>query len=81
MCLCYKNVFPYVKEGFIKTGFNNVNYFITPDGSLSDRFGNVLWITNLPIKKEIEPFVLSKTYNPIDYPKYENHEAIEVSKI
>lgn len=81
MCLCYKNVFPYVKEGFIKTGYNNVNYFITPDGSLSDRFGNVLWITNLPIKKEIEPFVLSKTYNPIDYPKYENHEAIEVSKI
>ena len=29
-----------------------------------------------------KPFVeLTKTYNPVDYPKYDNYDAIEVSKV
>ena len=39
-----------------------------------------LFWTNLNYDFE-KPFVeLTKTYNPIDYPKYDNYDAIEVSK-
>ena len=39
-----------------------------------------LFWTNLNYDFE-KPFVeLTKTYNPVDYPKYDNYDAIEVSK-
>lgn len=39
-----------------------------------------LFWTNLDYDFE-KPFVeLTKTYNPIDYPKYDNYDAIEVSR-
>ena len=39
-----------------------------------------LFWTNLKYDFE-KPFVeLTKTYNPVDYPKYDNYDAIEVSK-
>ena len=41
---------------------------------------NTCWFTNLDIKKRHEDLVLYKTYNPTDYPKYDNYDAIEVSK-
>ena len=77
----YKNVFPHVKTNEIKPGFNSINYFITKERTLSERFGNIYWLTNLPIKKEIEDIPLYKKYNSREYPKYENANAIEVSKI
>lgn len=40
-----------------------------------------IWFTNLPIKKRKEDFILTKTYNPIDYPKYDNYDAINVDKV
>ena len=40
---------------------------------------SIFW-TNLNYDFE-KPFVeLTKTYNPVDYPKYDNYDAIEVSK-
>ncbi len=38
------------------------------------------WFTNLDIKKRHEEFVFVRRYNPIDYPKYVNFDAIDVSK-
>ena len=39
-----------------------------------------LFLTNLNYDFE-KPFVeLTKTYNPVDYPKYDNYDAIQVSK-
>ena len=39
-----------------------------------------LFFTNLNYDFE-KPFVeLTNTYNPVDYPKYDNYDAIEVSK-
>ena len=37
------------------------------------------WYTSLPVqcRRMLE---LTKTYNPVDYPKYDNYDAIEVSK-
>ncbi len=41
--------------------------------------GNSAWFTNLDIAKRHEDVILYKTYNPQDYPKYANYDAIEVS--
>ena len=39
-----------------------------------------LWLTNLPIKKRYEDLPLYKNYTPEKYPRYDNYDAIEVSK-
>lgn len=39
-----------------------------------------IWFTNLDNKKRHDELELFKTYNPEDYPKYDNYDAIEVSK-
>jgi hypothetical protein len=44
------------------------------------RVSGVVWLTNLDIMKRHEDLVLYKTYNPEEYPKYDNYDAIEVSK-
>ena len=41
---------------------------------------NCLWLTNLDFKKRHEELILVKRYNPVDYPKYDNYDAIEVRK-
>lgn len=41
---------------------------------------NCLWLTNLDFKKRHEELILVKRYNPEDYPKYDNYDAIEVPK-
>ena len=44
------------------------------------RVSGVMWYTNLDIKKRHEKIVLYKKYTPAEYPKYDNYNAIEVSK-
>ncbi len=38
------------------------------------------WFTNLDIAKRHEKLVLWKNYNPEDYPKYDNYDAINIDK-
>ena len=40
-----------------------------------------VWYTNLDISKRHEELILYKKYNSEEYPKYENFDAIEVSKV
>ena len=51
------------------------------DGVVKGR-AQAIWFTNLDIAKRHEDLILYKTYkgNETDYPKYDNHDAIEVSK-
>ncbi len=51
------------------------------DGKLYWRVNGVRWFTNLDHNKRHEELVLYATYNPADYPSYDNYEAIEVSKV
>lgn len=44
------------------------------------RVKGVRWFTNLDIRQRHEELSLVKRYNPEDYPKYDNYDAIEVSK-
>ena len=43
--------------------------------------GNTCWFTNLEHDHRNKPLVLTKRYDPRYYPKYDNYDAIEVSKV
>lgn len=76
--------------------FANGNaYFSVPDGQAVNyaagvynpetglvKFRNVVWFTNMDHKKRNEELPLFRTYlgNESAYPKYDNYDAIEVSK-
>ena len=40
-----------------------------------------IWYTNLVIKKRYENLILYRTYNSLDYPKYDNYNAINIDKV
>lgn len=42
--------------------------------------GNVGWFTNLDVKYRHNDLILYKKYNEKEYPKYDNYDAIEVSR-
>lgn len=53
---------------------------IDEDGRRYQTIGNSAWFTNLDHTKRHEELTLYKTYNPNDYPTYDNFDAIEVAK-
>ena len=77
--ITYKEVFPLIKNNKVWLGMTNVQTFIQPDGT-EKKFGNIGWFTNLEHNKRVDGIYLSKTYVESEYPKYENYDAIEVSK-
>lgn len=77
--ISYKEVFKQIKEDKMWLGNNTVRFFNQPDGSLFET-ARTFWFTNLDIKKRHEEFILYKTYNKSEYTKYDNYDAIEVSK-
>lgn len=54
---------------------------IDENGKKYIRVKGVRWFTNLDHKKRHEELVLYKKYNEEEYPKYDNYDAIEVSKV
>ncbi|GAB6395100.1 MAG: putative adenine-specific methylase [Bacteroidales bacterium] len=91
--ITYKEVFKLLKENkiWLGYGFNgNVGFFINnrytdyakasvhKEGMI--RVSGVHWFTNLDHTKRHEDLILYKTYTPEEYPKYDNYDAIEVSK-
>lgn len=95
--ITYKESFALIKENKMRTGYTNFNvgmFFVVPDewekfhhidenGKKIARVSTSCWFTNLEVKKHTEDLILYKTYkgNEDDYPKYENYDAIEVSKV
>jgi len=79
--ISYKEIFYLFMDNKIWLGYNNnAKTFHKPDGT-TQTLGNTGWFTNLETKKRHENIILYKTYNETDYPKYDNFEAIEVSKV
>jgi len=79
----YKEVFPLIKENRVWLGVSPAGMtFKKPDGSLK-QMGFAVWFTNLKHKKQNEELILTKVYkdNERYYPKYNNYDAIEVSKV
>ena len=77
------------------SSFNKGMYFGVPDdytyadtykfdrernGKKVMRVSSICWFTNLDHKKRHEELLLYKKYNTEQYPKYDNYDAIEVSK-
>lgn len=80
--LTYKEVFPLFKENKLWMGYNSPNEFSTPDGTITKQVtGLCRWFTNLDVAKRHEKLILCKTYNPKEYPKYDNYDAINVDKV
>lgn len=59
---------------------NAAGFRVDEQGRKYIRVKGVRWFTNLDFKERHENLILYKTYNPEDYPKYDNYDAIEVSK-
>lgn len=80
--ITYKEFFPLLKDNKVWIGYNMVKEFEKPDGTIQ-KFGNIGWFTNLDIKKRHENMDLFERYkgNEDHYPKYDNYNAIEVSKV
>jgi hypothetical protein len=92
--ITYKEIFPLLKENKIWVGYNNgykeyivPNYYeLNSNGCREENgikyrgMGNTYWFTNLEIKKRCEELILYKKYNDIDYPRYDNYDAINVDK-
>ena len=89
----YKEIFPLIQEGklWLGNGFKGgAAHFINPNytdyATAGDhregmiRVSGVVWFTNLDIKIRHEDITLYKKYNPTDYPKYDNYNAINVDK-
>ncbi|WP_341942185.1 adenine-specific methyltransferase EcoRI family protein [Microbacterium sp. LWH10-1.2] len=53
---------------------------IGDDGHRYQTIGNTAWFTNVDHAKRHEELILYKTYNPQEYPHYDNFDAIEVAK-
>ena len=89
----YKEIFRYIKQARMWLGVNSnkTMTFELPDDyeKWSEiingvKYGNVpaiSWFTNMKHNKQNEELILYKRYNPRDYPKYDNLDAIEVSKV
>lgn len=78
--ITYKEFFPLLKTNMVWFGYNAVHEFAQPDGTFK-KFGNIGWFTNLDHKKRHEKLILWKNYNPDEYPKYYNYDAINVDKV
>jgi hypothetical protein len=91
--ITYKEIFPLIMNNQLWLGYGfkgNAGHFINEHyddyATASDhkegmiRVSGVTWFTNLEIPKRNEELVLYRKYNPDDYPKYDNYDAIEVGK-
>ncbi len=92
--ITYKDIFRLIKGNNIWLGYTHPVKFVVPDyyelrqvrswrdenGTNWRSFGNMCWFTNLDIAKRHEELILYKTYDPKEYPRYDNYDAIEVPK-
>jgi len=93
--ITYKEIFKLIKEDKLRTGYTNFNvgmFFVVPDnwkkyhhidenGKKIARVSTSCWFTNLDVDKHKDDLDLFKKYIPEEYPKYENYDGIEVSKV
>jgi len=89
----YKEVFPLIRDNNVWLGASihsggrefevpNNNYGISNKENKYIKVVGVRWFTNLDYKERhnIKDLILTKKYNPEDYPIYDNYDAINVNK-
>ncbi|MCX6740155.1 MAG: adenine-specific methyltransferase EcoRI family protein [Candidatus Parcubacteria bacterium] len=89
--ITYKEIFKFIKDNRVWLGYcnNRDKKFEVPetyeydeiiDGKKMKTVG-AIWYTNLDVSKRHESITFYKKYNSEEYPKYDNYDAIEVSKV
>lgn len=80
--ITYKEIFPYIKNNQLWLGLNSPCDFSTPSGEITKTIAGLCrWFTNIENQKRTTPLDLYRKYNPTDYPKYDNYDAINVDKV
>ena len=94
--ITYKEIFKLIRDGQMWLGHQSgdmkfrvpdyykprpTRYWVDDEGNKWRSFGNACWFTNLDISKRHEELVLYKTYNPIDYPKFDFYDAIAIGRV
>ncbi len=93
--ITYKEIFKLFQGNGLFTGYTNFNvgmFFEVPDdweeyhhinknGKKIARVSTSCWFTNLEVEKHKQDIVLYKKYKSDNYPKYDNYDGIEVSKV
>jgi hypothetical protein len=94
--ITYKEIFRLIQANMLWMGHNNgdmkfkvpdyyaprtTRYWVDENGQKWRSLGNACWFTNLDISKRHENLILYKTYNPGEYPMYDNYDAIDVSSV
>jgi hypothetical protein len=93
--ITYKEIFKLIKDNKLRTGYTNFNvgmFFEVPkeweqyhhvdeNGKKIARVSTSCWFTNLEVEKHKQDIVLYKKYDSENYPKYDNYNGIEVSKV
>lgn len=94
--LTYKEVFPLIQNNLAWTGYQfgemrfrvpksseprSYRYWEDESGQKWRSLGNAMWLTNLDIERRHQFIELKKSYNPSEYPKYDNYDAINVKTI
>lgn len=75
--LARKRIFDYIRNGLLRIGYTSVNSYGREDGSKSN--SPTCWYTNFEVNK---PFLnTSYRYDERMYPKYDNCDAIDCSKV
>lgn len=90
--ITYKEIFPLIQSNQLWLGYGfkgGAAHFYSKyedTASAGDhkegmiRVSGVVWFTNLPIEKRNEELLLYKTYNPEEFPNYDNYDGINVNK-
>ena len=90
--ITYKDIFKLIQENELWLGYGfrgGAGHFYSKYKDVATagdhregmiRVSGVVWFTNLDITKRHEDIILYKKYNPEDYPKYDNYDAINVNK-
>ena len=94
--ITYKEIFPYIKSGKAWIGYRfgdmafkvpsdtpprKTRFWIDAYGQKWRSLGNAMWLTNLDTKRKHQKLELKSTYDPAKYPKYDDYDAINVSRV
>lgn len=94
--ITYKEIFPYIKENKAWVGYRfgdmafrvpaeteprNTRFWIDEFGQKWRSIGNAMWLTNIDIERRYQKLILTKSYDPGEYPKYDNFDGINVKKV
>lgn len=76
-----KEVFPLIKNKILRMGYTVPKDYDQPPGyEYKSLQGLTRWMTTLSVSNK-PPLILTATYDPEKYPKYDNYDAINVNSI